>query len=90
MRLLGEELRRNLSALGQLVTLETGKILSEGRGEVQEMIDICGFAAGLSRQLAGLTLPSERAEHRMMETWHPLGVVATSSGPFPTFRSVVP
>jgi aldehyde dehydrogenase (NAD+) len=79
VRLLGEELRRNLSALGQLVTLETGKILSEGRGEVQEMIDICGFAAGLSRQLAGLTLPSERAQHRMMETWHPLGVVGIIS-----------
>jgi len=79
VRLLGEELRRNLSALGQLVTLETGKILSEGRGEVQEMIDICGFAAGLSRQLSGLTLPSERAEHRMMETWHPLGVVGIIS-----------
>src|ERR1019366_196294 len=60
VRLLGQELHDNLPALGQLVTLETGKILAEGRGEVQEMIDICGFAAGLSRQLAGLTLPSER------------------------------
>ena len=79
VRLLGEELRENLPALGQLVTLETGKILSEGRGEVQEMIDICGFAAGLSRQLAGPTLPSERPAHRMMETWHPLGVVGVIS-----------
>ena len=79
VRLLGEELRENLDALGQLVTLETGKILSEGRGEVQEMIDICGFAAGLSRQLAGLTLPSERSSHRMMECWHPLGVVGVIS-----------
>jgi aldehyde dehydrogenase (NAD+) len=79
VRLLGEELRKNLSALGRLVTIETGKILSEGRGEVQEMIDICGFAAGLSRQLSGLTLPSERPAHRMMETWHPLGVVGVIS-----------
>src|SRR5205823_5217643 len=61
------------------VTIETGKILSEGLGEVQEMIDICGFAAGLSRQLSGLTLPSERPAHRMMETWHPLGVVGVIS-----------
>src|ERR1035441_15181 len=73
IRLLGEELRESLPALGRLVTIETGKILSEGCGEVQEMVDICGFAAGLSRQLAGLTLPSERPSHRMMETWHPLG-----------------
>ena len=79
VRLLGEELRSNLPALGRLVTIETGKILSEGSGEVQEMIDICGFAAGLSRQLAGLTLPSERPAHRMMETWHPLGVVGVIS-----------
>jgi aldehyde dehydrogenase (NAD+) len=79
VRLLGEEIRRNLAALGRLVTIETGKILSEGTGEVQEMIDICGFAAGLSRQLAGLTLPSERPAHRMMETWHPLGVVGVIS-----------
>ena len=79
VRLLGEELRANLSALGRLVTLETGKILSEGYGEVQEMIDICVFAAGLSRQLAGLTLASERANHRMLETWHPLGVVGVIS-----------
>lgn len=79
VRLLGEELRAALPALGRLVTIETGKLLSEGFGEVQEMIDICTFAAGLSRQLAGLTVPSERAQHRMMETWHPLGVVGIIS-----------
>jgi aldehyde dehydrogenase (NAD+) len=79
IRLLGEELRANLEPLGRLVTIESGKILSEGRGEVQEMIDICTFAAGLSRQLAGLTVPSERSKHRMMETWHPLGVVGVIS-----------
>ncbi len=79
VRLLGEELRVALPALGHLVTIETGKPLSEGFGEVQEMIDICTFAAGLSRQLAGLTVPSERAQHRMMETWHPLGVVGIIS-----------
>src|SRR5271154_1167819 len=79
VRLLGEELRANLEPLGRLVTIEAGKILSEGLGEVQEMIDICTFAAGLSRQLAGLTVPSERAKHRMMETWHPLGVVGVIS-----------
>ena len=79
VRHLGEELRLNKTALGELVTLETGKILSEGLGEVQEMIDICGFAAGLSRQLHGLTIASERASHRMMETWHPLGVTGIIS-----------
>jgi aldehyde dehydrogenase (NAD+) len=79
VRLLGEELRTELPKLGRLVTIETGKILSEGHGEVQEMIDICTFAAGLSRQLAGLTVPSERSRHRMMETWHPLGVVGVIS-----------
>lgn len=79
IRLLAEELRAEQDALGRLVTIETGKILSEGHGEVQEMIDICTFAAGLSRQLAGLTVPSERAKHRMMETWHPLGVVGIIS-----------
>ena len=79
VRILGEELRTNLEPLGRLVTIETGKLLSEGHGEVQEMIDICTFAAGLSRQLAGLTVPSERAKHRMMETWHPLGVVGIIS-----------
>ena len=61
--------------LGRLVTLETGKILPEGEGEVQEMIDICDFAVGLSRQLYGLTIASERPEHRMLEQWHPLGLV---------------
>ena len=75
VRILGEELRSALPDLGRLVTIESGKLLTEGHGEVQEMIDICVFAAGLSRQLAGLTLPSERSQHRMMETWHPLGVV---------------
>ena len=79
VRLLGEELRAELPGLGRLVTIETGKLLSEGLGEVQEMIDICTFAAGLSRQLGGLTMPSERAAHRMMETWHPLGVVGIIS-----------
>jgi aldehyde dehydrogenase (NAD+) len=79
IRLLGEELRAHIEPLGRLVTIETGKLLSEGHGEVQEMIDICTFAAGLSRQLAGLTVPSERAKHRMMETWHPLGVVGIIS-----------
>lgn len=74
VRLLGEVLREHREELGQLVTLESGKILSEGIGEVQEMIDICDFAVGLSRQLYGLTIASERPGHRMMETWHPLGV----------------
>ncbi|MEJ0041228.1 MAG: aldehyde dehydrogenase family protein [Rhizomicrobium sp.] len=71
VRLFGEELRANKDALGRLVTLEAGKILQEGLGEVQEMIDICDFAVGLSRQLYGLTIASERPGHRMMETWHP-------------------
>jgi aldehyde dehydrogenase (NAD+) len=75
MRLFGNELREHKDALGALVTLEAGKILEEGKGEVQEMIDICDFAVGLSRQLYGLTMASERPGHRMMETWHPLGVV---------------
>ncbi len=79
VRALGEELRAEAEALGRLVTLETGKILSEGVGEVQEMIDICSFAVGLSRQLEGRTIASERADHRMMETWHPLGVVGVIS-----------
>jgi aldehyde dehydrogenase (NAD+) len=73
VRIFGEELRADKLALGQLVSIEAGKILQEGLGEVQEMIDICDFAVGLSRQLYGLTIASERAEHRMMETWHPLG-----------------
>ncbi|MBC5767251.1 L-piperidine-6-carboxylate dehydrogenase [Ramlibacter albus] len=79
IRLLGDELRAEKQALGQLVSIETGKILSEGLGEVQEMIDICDFALGLSRQLYGLTIASERPGHRMMETWHPLGVVGVIS-----------
>src|SRR5882672_2990721 len=79
IRLLGEELRDAKEALGRLVALETGKILEEGRGEVQEMIDICDFAVGLSRQLHGLTIASERPGHRMMESWHPLGIVAVIS-----------
>ncbi|MDI4238873.1 aldehyde dehydrogenase family protein [Bradyrhizobium sp. Arg237L] len=74
VRLLGEELRSSKELLGRLVTIEAGKILSEGLGEVQEMIDICDFAVGLSRQLYGLTIASERPGHRMMETWHPAGV----------------
>jgi aldehyde dehydrogenase (NAD+) len=73
VRLLGEELRAAKAELGAVVTLEAGKITSEGLGEVQEMIDICDFAVGLSRQLYGLTIASERPGHRMMETWHPLG-----------------
>lgn len=79
IRLLAEELRAEKQALGTLVTVETGKILTEGLGEVQEMIDICDFAVGLSRQLYGLTIASERPGHRMMETWHPLGVVGVIS-----------
>jgi aldehyde dehydrogenase (NAD+) len=79
IRLFGEELRANKAALGRLVTLEAGKILQEGLGEVQEMIDICEFAVGLSRQLYGLTIASERPGHRMMETWHPLGPVGVIS-----------
>ncbi len=79
VRLLGEELRAAKADLGLLVTLEAGKILSEGLGEVQEMIDICDFALGLSRQLAGLTLPSERPGHHMLERWQPLGPVAVIS-----------
>ncbi|MGQ3176074.1 MAG: aldehyde dehydrogenase family protein, partial [Blastomonas fulva] len=76
VRRLGEELRRHKADLGMLVTLDCGKPLSEGLGEVQEMIDICDFAVGLSRQLHGLTIASERPGHRMSETWHPLGPVA--------------
>lgn len=79
IRLFGQELRQHKDILGQLITLECGKILEEGRGEVQEMIDICDFAVGLSRQLYGLTIASERPGHRMMETWHPLGVVGVIS-----------
>ncbi|MDA5193183.1 aldehyde dehydrogenase family protein [Alphaproteobacteria bacterium LMG 31809] len=79
VRLLGEELRNHKDALGALVSLEMGKILQEGLGEVQEMIDICDFAVGLSRQLYGLTIASERPGHRMSESWHPLGVVGVIS-----------
>lgn len=79
VRRFGEVLREHQAALGALVTLETGKISSEGLGEVQEMIDICDFAVGLSRQLHGLTMASERPSHRMMETWHPLGVTGVIS-----------
>src|SRR5579864_7802389 len=79
VRLFGEELRANKQALGELVTLEAGKIVQEGLGEVQEMIDICDFAVGLSRQLYGLTIASERPGHRMMEQWHPMGPVAVIS-----------
>src|SRR5438552_9066221 len=76
VRRLGNALRELKQELGQLVTLESGKILAEGEGEVQEMIDVCDFAVGQSRMLYGLTIQSERLSHRLMEQWHPLGVVA--------------
>jgi len=79
VRLWGEVLRERKDALGALVTLEVGKIVSEGLGEVQEMIDICDFAVGLSRQLYGLTIASERPGHHLVERWHPLGVVGVIS-----------
>ena len=79
VRLLGEELRAAKQQLAALVTLEAGKVVSESLGEVQEMIDICDFAVGLSRQLYGLTIASERPSHRMMEQWHPLGPVLVIS-----------
>jgi len=79
VRQIGDELRRAKDDLGALVTLEMGKILAEGKGEVQEMIDIADFAVGLSRQLYGLTMPSERPRHRMLEQWHPLGLVGVIS-----------
>ncbi|WP_061978692.1 aldehyde dehydrogenase family protein [Aureimonas sp. AU20] len=79
VRLLGEELRAAKADLGRLVSIEAGKSPSEGLGEVQEMIDICDFAVGLSRQLYGLTIATERPGHRMMETWHPLGPVLVIS-----------
>jgi len=79
VRLFGDELRASKDSLAALVTIEAGKIVAEARGEVQEMIDICDFACGLSRQLYGLTIASERPRHRMTETWHPLGVVAVIS-----------
>jgi aldehyde dehydrogenase (NAD+) len=79
IRLYGDVLRAHKTDLGELVTRESGKILSEGLGEVQEMIDICDFAVGLSRQLYGLTIASERPLHHMREVWHPLGVVGVIS-----------
>ncbi|HSH74569.1 MAG TPA: aldehyde dehydrogenase family protein [Longimicrobiales bacterium] len=79
VRQLGNRLRERKEALGALVTLEMGKIRSEGEGEVQEMIDICDFATGLSRQLYGLTMQSERPDHHMREQWQPLGVVGVIS-----------
>ena len=79
VRQIGEELRHSKDELGALVTLEMGKILAEGKGEVQEMIDIADFAVGLSRQLYGLSMHSERPGHRMYEQWHPLGVVGVIS-----------
>ncbi|MBY0425075.1 MAG: aldehyde dehydrogenase family protein [Cytophagales bacterium] len=79
IRQIGQKLRENKSQLGYLVTLETGKIIQEGLGEVQEMIDICDFACGLSRQIAGLNMPSERTEHRLVEQYHPLGIVGIIS-----------
>jgi len=75
VRRIAEALRANKRALGSLVSLEAGKILAEGEGEVQEMIDVADFAVGLSRQIGGATLPSERPSHRLFEQWHPLGVV---------------
>ncbi len=79
VRQLGEALRAEKHALGQLVSYEMGKSLQEGLGEVQEMIDICDFAVGLSRQLYGLTMHSERPSHRMYEQWHPMGIVGIIS-----------
>lgn len=79
VRLFGEVLRAHKADLGELVSIEAGKITQEGLGEVQEMIDICDFAVGLSRQLYGLTIASERPGHHMRETWHPLGVVGVIS-----------
>src|SRR5690242_15373884 len=72
VRRLGTALREAKSELGQLVSMEMGKIIAEGEGEVQEMIDICDLAVGQSRMLYGLTIQSERASHRLMEQWHPL------------------
>src|SRR5208283_816304 len=75
VRRIGLALREHKAELGLLITLETGKIRSEGEGEVQEMIDMCDFSVGLSRQLHGLTIASERPRHRMIEQWHPLGPI---------------
>lgn len=79
VRRFGDLLVEHKHDLAELVTLEAGKIPSEALGEVQEMIDVCDFAVGLSRQLYGRTMPSERPGHRLMETWHPLGVVGVIS-----------
>ena len=79
VRAFGEAVRRHKEPLGRLISLETGKIVQEGLGEVQEVVDICEFAVGLSRQLYGLSIASERAEHKLLETWHPLGVVGIIS-----------
>lgn len=79
VRQMGDELRRYKEPLGKLVAYEMGKSLQEGLGEVQEMIDICDFAVGLSRQLYGLTMHSERPNHRMYEQWHPVGIVGIIS-----------
>ena len=79
VRAIGDEFRKHKAALGELVSLEVGKILQEGLGEVQETIDIADFAVGLSRQLYGLTMPSERPSHRMFEQWLPLGPVGVIS-----------
>ena len=79
VRSFGEAVRRHKEPLGRLISLETGKILQEGLGEVQEVVDICEFAVGLSRQLYGLTIASERPDHKLLETWHPLGVVGIIS-----------
>jgi aldehyde dehydrogenase (NAD+) len=79
IRAFGAKVRDHKDTLGRLVTIETGKILQEGLGEVQEVIDICDFALGLSRQLYGLTIASERPDHKLLETWHPLGVVGIIS-----------
>jgi aldehyde dehydrogenase (NAD+) len=79
VRTFGEAVRRHKAPLGRLISLETGKILQEGLGEVQEVVDVCEFAVGLSRQLYGLTIASERPDHKLLETWHPLGVVGIIS-----------
>ena len=79
VRQMGEQFRKYKNELGELVSYEMGKSLQEGKGEVQEMIDICDFAVGLSRQLYGLTMHSERPQHRMYEQWHPLGIVGVIS-----------
>ncbi len=79
VRVFGELVRQHKEPLGRLISLETGKILQEGWGEVQEVVDICEFAVGLSRQLYGLSIASERPDHKLLETWHPLGVVGIIS-----------